>query len=214
MDADPDGRDARPAPGVAWRRGGAVMATGRERFEGAQEDGPDGGPRGEGAERRPLEFVLEAPDSAVALALMGELVRELLTLYDDDWHGDVVPEGCIPPRGAFVVARQAGVPVACGGFRPFEGPVAELKRMYVTPAARGRGLAGALLGHLETLAAAAGYRSLRLEAGTKQPEALRLYERAGYRRVSPGWGIWADDPLSVFLEKPLAGALGPDASME
>jgi GNAT superfamily N-acetyltransferase len=151
-----------------------------------------------------LSFDLVAPDAPAALALMRELVRDLLARYgDDEWQGDVVPEGCTPPDGAFVVVRAEGRPVACGGLRAFGPGVAELKRMYVSPAARGRGVARVLLAHLEGLARARGYRAMRLEAGTRQPEALRLYEAAGYRAVTPGWGEWADDPLSVFLEKSL-----------
>ena len=151
-----------------------------------------------------LSFDLVAPDAPAALALMHELVRDLLARYGDgDWHGDVVPEGCRPPDGAFVVVRAEGRPVACGGLRAFAPGVAELKRMYVSPAARGRGVARALLAHLEDLARARAYHTMRLEAGAQQPEALRLYEAAGYRHVTPGWGVYADDPQSAFFEKPL-----------
>ncbi|CAN5628048.1 GNAT family N-acetyltransferase [soil metagenome] len=144
---------------------------------------------------------------------MHALIRDLLQRYDDDtWEGDVVPAGCTPPEGAFVIARSAGRAIACGGFTPFGEPgIAELKRMYVDPVGRGRGVARALLGHLESRALAAGYRLLCLAAGTKQPEALRLYERAGYAVAERGWGTWADDPLSVFLEKPL-GTHAPGAA--
>ncbi len=151
-----------------------------------------------------LRFDHVPPDAPEALALMHALVSDLLARYGaDDWQGDVVPEGCTAPSGAFVVVRAEGRPVACGGLRALAPGVAELKRMYVSPAVRGRGVARALLAHLEEEARARGYRTMRLEAGTRQPEALRLYEAAGYRPVTPGWGEYADDPQSAFFEKSL-----------
>jgi putative acetyltransferase len=74
--------------------------------------------------------------------------------------------------------------------------------MFVSPSARGRGLAQRLITQLETEAAARGCRLVRLESGPYQPEALGLYARCGYERCGP-FGGYADDPLSVFMEKRL-----------
>lgn len=74
--------------------------------------------------------------------------------------------------------------------------------MFVRPACRGQGLGQALLAFLETQAAAHGCRQLLLETGVSQPEALGLYQRAGYVRRGP-FGSYTDDPLSVFMSKPL-----------
>lgn len=74
--------------------------------------------------------------------------------------------------------------------------------MYVQPGSRRRGLARRLLAALEAAAVAQGARALRLETGLLQPEAVALYEISGYTRI-PSYGRWADDPLTVCMEKPL-----------
>ena len=97
-------------------------------------------------------------------------------------------------------------PFGCGGWRAHragEG-AAELKRMYIEPGFRRRGLSRVLLAELERTAAAAGHTSLLLNSGDRQPEALALYAREGYSPV-PGYGFYADSPEAVFLGK----ALGP-----
>jgi putative acetyltransferase len=76
----------------------------------------------------------------------------------------------------------------------------ELKRMYVPPESRGKGLGAALLGFLEQQAVAHDCRLLRLETGIRQPDALRLYARAGYVECAP-FGEYRPDPNSVFMEK-------------
>ncbi len=94
--------------------------------------------------------------------------------------------------------------VAGGGVRRLAPGLAEVKRMYVTPAHRGRGLAGALLGALEDQAADLGCSAVRLDTGL-QPRALTLYRRAGYRAIDP----YNDNPYAVFWgEKALAGGPG------
>ncbi len=100
--------------------------------------------------------------------------------------------------GAFVGERLVG----CGGYVNHAGGYGELKRMFVRPEARGLGIGRRLLAALEMHAAAAGLTILRLETGVSQPEALRLYEGAGYARREP-FGAYAADPLSVFMEKRL-----------
>ncbi len=90
------------------------------------------------------------------------------------------------PTGAFVVGEVEGVPVACGGVRPCDdGPpgVGEIKRMYVEPAVRGRGLGRVLLVAIEEEARRLGYARLWLETGTAQPEALQLYETSGWTPI-------------------------------
>jgi len=114
------------------------------------------------------------------------------------------------------VSRFDGRPVATGGWRLLPpgwvpdcpGLQAEVKRMYVSPPARGRGLARALLGHLERTAQAAGVDWLVLETGPAQPEALTVYGSAGsagYVAVA-AFGHYACTPGSIHLGKRLAGA--------
>lgn len=87
------------------------------------------------------------------------------------------------PAGAFVVLLDGAETVAGGGFRRVDELTCEVKRMWTAPGHRRRGHAGRVLGHLERLAAAAGYRRIRLETGPAQPEAIALYGQKGYRRI-------------------------------
>ena len=113
-----------------------------------------------------------------------------------------------PPSAADVavvlLARDAGgEALGCGALRPLEDGVAEIKRMYVVPAARGRGLSKLVLAGLEAAARDRGWTTLRLETGPRQPEAVALYEGAGYRRIAAfdPYGDDADD--SLFYERVL-----------
>lgn len=114
----------------------------------------------------------------------------------------VHPRQFSPPGGIFVVAYLNGVAVGCGGWRT-RGDDAEIKRMYTVPEARGRGVARAVLAALETSAHAAGRRQMILEAGSRQPEAIRLYESRGYRRI-PNFGYYKDAPgaMSYGIDLP------------
>jgi ribosomal protein S18 acetylase RimI-like enzyme len=80
---------------------------------------------------------------------------------------------------------------------------AEIKRMYVVEAARGRGFGREMLGHLERTAIAAGADAMILETGRRQPEAIALYKSAGYAEV-PRFGHYAHEPAAVHLGRLLA----------
>jgi GNAT superfamily N-acetyltransferase len=114
-----------------------------------------------------------------------------------------------PPGGAFFLGTVDGSPVAMGGWRvrrdvsPWGlSPAAEVKRMYVAPAARRRGVARRMLGHLEDTAREAGAAVMVLETGTGQPEAIGLYTAQGYRRTE-AFGHYAWSPKSRYFGKPL-----------
>jgi GNAT superfamily N-acetyltransferase len=107
-----------------------------------------------------------------------------------------------PPDGVFVAARIHGVAVACGGICRFDDTRAELKRMYVAPAARGIGLGRRLLVELESEARRLGYAAVVLETGNLQPEALGLYTSSGYERI-PCYEPYASRELSLCFEKSL-----------
>jgi GNAT superfamily N-acetyltransferase len=149
-----------------------------------------------------LELAARRIDDPDAAGLVVALLDDLAERYGgrDAFHPD--PASLAPPDGEFVVARLDGVPVGCGGFRRFGDGVAEIKRMYVVPEARRRGVAAAVLADLEARAGALGYRSIRLETGTNQPEAMALYERAGYRAMVP-YGHYRESPMSRCFEKDL-----------
>lgn len=88
------------------------------------------------------------------------------------------------------------------GMAALNVPTAEIKRMFVSPAARGTGLGRALLEGVESEARDRGIRTLRLETGEPQAAAIALYERAGYLRI-PAFGEYVDDPTSVCMQKVL-----------
>jgi GNAT superfamily N-acetyltransferase len=145
------------------------------------------------------------PRSPEAAALIGALSRELAERYDfsDDGAGNFKPEDAAVPRSLFLVGFLEGRPVACGAFRPMDDGAAEIKRMFVLPALRGRGLSKILLAELEHRATQMGYEIARLETGTRQPEAIALYAGVGYRRIA-NYGIYAGNAESVCFEKVLS----------
>lgn len=128
-----------------------------------------------------------------------------------------LPSGSFaPPDGTFMVGEVGGLAVACGGLRPCQDAVAavgEIKRMYVDPAARGQGLGRALLDALEAEGRRLGYERLWLESGTAQPEALHLFETAGWALI-PAYGGYKGEEDSRCYAKALikeddACVLGP-----
>ena len=106
----------------------------------------------------------------------------------------------VNPAARFVVATVDGVGAGCGAIQPLDDQTVELKRMYVRPAHRGAGIARRVLAALEDLAVGSHYPLIRLETGTRQPEAIRLYESAGYRPIPP-YGPYVHSPLSLCYEK-------------
>ena len=115
-----------------------------------------------------------------------------------------------PPSAADIslvlVARDdEGRALGCGALRVLEDGVAEVKRMYVVQTARGRGVARAVLTGLEGAARERGWTTLRLETGPRQPEAVALYTRAGYRPIA-AFGSYVGSPDaddSLFFERVL-----------
>lgn len=135
-------------------------------------------------------------DSPVARGLVAAALADLAGRYGGD--GDETPVAATefgPPSGAFLVAYLGGDPVGCAGWRTHgdSGDIAELKRMYVSPAARGRGIARTILTAVERSAREHGRRRLILECGDRQPEAIALYERGGYQPIE-NFGYHRDEP--------------------
>jgi ribosomal protein S18 acetylase RimI-like enzyme len=114
-----------------------------------------------------------------------------------------------PPGGAFLVVYRRGEPVACGGLKRLDDRRAEIKRLYVAPPARGRGVGRRLLDVLEAVARDRGYEAVRLDTGSTQPVALRLFTSAGYREIADYNG----NPFaSYWFEKVLAPPLSEGSS--
>jgi GNAT superfamily N-acetyltransferase len=122
--------------------------------------------------------------------LIAELMDDLSRRYGGT--GDDTPTASgdfSPPSGRFFVASDGEQLVGCAGWRR-HGADAELKRMFTAPAVRGQGLARRMLATIEESARAAGLRRVILETGDRQPEAISLYEKSGYRRI-PDFGHYA-----------------------
>jgi GNAT superfamily N-acetyltransferase len=151
----------------------------------------------------------EAADSLIAVRLVDAMVTEMDQLYGQAPGGGVgsgaSPSDFTPPTGAFLVIYAAGKPVAGGGLKRDDDGVAEIKRMYVVPEARGRGVAKVVLAALEDEARGRGWTTLRLETGPRQPEAIALYTRAGYRPTEAFGAYVADANAgdSLFFEQAL-----------
>lgn len=145
-------------------------------------------------------------DDQDAARLIAEVQQEYVARYGGEDDTPVDPAQFTPPAGLFLVGYVDDVAVACGGWRS-HGTDAEIKRMYVTPAARGAGLARRMLAELERTAGAAGHRRVILETGSKQPEAVALYRSAGYSEI-PAFGYYACTPHSMHFGKVLVPAPG------
>jgi len=149
-----------------------------------------------------MPIAFESPDQPEVIALIADLDAYQLSLYPPESVYALDLPSLMQPNVRFAVARDAaGAVVGCGAIvlTPEYG---EIKRMYVQPAARGQGLARGVLALLEQAALDQGCPEMVLETGPSQPAALSLYERHGFQRCAP-YGDYPDDPLSVFMRKPL-----------
>ncbi|GGL86892.1 MULTISPECIES: GNAT family N-acetyltransferase [Micromonospora] len=144
-------------------------------------------------------------DAPVSRALIRDALADLGQRYGGS--GDETPVDAaefVPPHGAFLVAYLGGEAVGCGGWRSHgtAGDTAELKRMYTAAAARGRGVARAVLAAVERSAREHGRKRLILECGDRQPEAIAMYSSAGYERI-PNFGFYRDEPGCVSFGRTL-----------
>lgn len=153
-----------------------------------------------------MPLVIEHVESPTedARVLIGELDAELGGAYAPEQRHGLSLARVFRPGVLFFVARSGGEAVGCGGVA-FEDGFAEVKRMYVRPRARGRGVAPAILARLEQEARARGVARLALETGDAQHAAIRFYERAGFTRCA-AFGAYAAMPpgaveRSVFFDK-------------
>ncbi|MDT7836100.1 GNAT family N-acetyltransferase [Aquabacterium sp. OR-4] len=151
----------------------------------------------------------ERADQPDVMALLDALDTYLNSLYDPADNHILGVQALLAPDVLFLVARHRGQAVACGAARRMPGEAhtdgqayGEIKRMYVDPAARGQGLALALIEALEAHLRQQGIAQALLETGAAQQEAVRLYQRCGYRPRA-AFGGYPDNGLSVFYGKRL-----------
>jgi GNAT superfamily N-acetyltransferase len=144
-----------------------------------------------------LEFRRANAAESPATDLVEAMVAEMVPLYgkiDVPEAPSATPEDMGPPGGAFLVGYEDGTPVCGGGIKRLPDGACEIKRMYVLPEARGRGIARALLVALEDEARALGYTVARLDTGPRQPHAERMYRAAGYADI----GNFNANPFASF----------------
>ena len=143
-----------------------------------------------------IEFRREPARSPAARALLSAMEDEMVALYSMPGMPTSASTAELerPNGGAYVVGWEDGRAVAGGALKRLEPGVAEIKRMYVVPDARGRGLARRLLAALEDTARELGYERVRLDTGASQPHARALYESAGYRGVPD----YNDNPYAAY----------------
>jgi len=149
-----------------------------------------------------LSFRPVSLEADPAATLVSAMRAEMAALYDDlDIDAPEMPKAgpdeLGPPGGIFLVGSDpAGRPLCCGGLKRLSNEACEIKRMYVIPEVRGRGVGRDLLAALERAASELGYRVTRLDTGPRQPGAERMYRRAGY------------EPIHNFNANPIASFFG------
>jgi len=149
-----------------------------------------------------MTIVEEPWDSADSVRLRRAMQVELAARYN------MPDQEAEPPTAetisVFLIARDpGGDATGCGALRLLDDGAAEIKRMYVTPRARGTGVATRILRALEDHARARGISSLLLSTGVKQPDAIRFYEREGYQRID-GYGPYVGEPLAKCFTRQLS----------
>ncbi|MDE0474798.1 MAG: GNAT family N-acetyltransferase [Gammaproteobacteria bacterium] len=146
-----------------------------------------------------ITFEPATPDAQEVAALLAAYEAEFLsrnTVEESGWTGEAVHQHI----AAMLLVRRNGRPVGCGGLRIRDAATAELKRMYVIPEERGRGIATGLVARLERMAAERGATRMVLDTTVHMTNAIRLYEHLGYVPTDP---FGAAAPALVYYEKPL-----------
>jgi putative acetyltransferase len=149
-----------------------------------------------------ISIRVDDPGSPAAQALITQLDALQCSLYPPESLHLASVEELRRPDATFLIAAVNGEAVGCGAIVN-RGEYAELKRMFVLPTCRRLGVGRRILAELEARAIALGLRKVMLETGVAQPEAIGLYERAGYRRRGV-YGDYVEDSLTVYMEKELA----------
>lgn len=140
------------------------------------------------------------PARTCLAAYYAELAARFTAGFDVALSCDPEAAAMVRPRGVFLLAVADGMPVGCVGLKGSGGPLAEIKRLWIAPAARGIGLARRLRQAAETAARDLGIRTLRLDTNSALPEALALYRRLGWVEIDR----FNDDPYpDHFFEKAL-----------
>ena len=147
-----------------------------------------------------LSIRQEPPDQPDVFPMIEALDALMTSLYPAESNHFLDIAALSEPGVTFLVVRAGDEAVGCGAILNDPRGWGEVKRMYVRPDQRGRRIGKRVLAELEMVARNAGLRLLRLETGIHNAEALALYRRAGFTERA-AFGDYAQDPLSVFMEK-------------
>ncbi len=150
-----------------------------------------------------IAIVRETPRQNDVIALIRQSDALMQSLYPAESNHLVDIDSLDRQHVHVFVAREEGRALGCGAFVLGTDGHAEMKRVFVDPAARGKCVARALMEALEREAARLGVTLMQLETGIRQPEAIALYRKLGYAERGP-FGAYKPDPLSLFMEKRLA----------
>jgi putative acetyltransferase len=151
-----------------------------------------------------ISIAAEPFDSDDARRLVAALDAGLAELYSPEqrFGPNLKANHLEDGRGTFLVARDGSRAVGCGAIRLLDPTTAEVKRMYVEPEQRGKGVGWAVISGLEAAARQLGVKRLVLETGVHQDAAIALYRRAGFTQLDC-WGEYASSPTSVCFDKNL-----------
>lgn len=195
--------------GVAWwipKRHAPTISEGRDRLEFLHRHGVSPYAFTPREPQPPLSIARVWLDNVDVQLLISQLNLDLYSRYPepDALVFSLESADIVEGVGALLMAELDGEPVGCGAYRVMddEPGSAEIKRMYVTLAGRGKKIGSAILAELERAGAALGVRRFALETGPRQPEALRMFEKAGYAVCAP-WGRFVGKGLSICMDKVL-----------
>jgi putative acetyltransferase len=138
----------------------------------------------------------------ISLGLIAQLDADIEKRYPGEPINGVEPNEFRASGGYFVIGYWDAQPVGCGAFRPYDKTTIEIKRMFVAPEFRGRGIAQAILNAVEEEARRRGYKRSFLETANRQPEAVSLYRECGYHDI-PKYGHYVDSARSLCFGKAL-----------
>jgi len=154
----------------------------------------------------PYTIAPASVEDVYAAGLIGLLDEDIRSRYPGEPVNGIDAAQFRAAGGFFAAARIDGATgassIGCGAFRPIDATTVEVKRMFVHPAHRGRGVARAILAALETEARRRGFTRAILETGNRQSEAIALYHACGYARIE-AFGQYVGDPKSVCFGKGL-----------
>ncbi len=135
-----------------------------------------------------IEIAELSPHSAEARLCLAAYFGELATRFALGFHAEAAlaepMDDLTAPHGWFLVARVHGQAVGCVGLRRIDAQTAEIKRMWTSPAARGQGVARAMLQRVEEIARQAGCLRVQLDTNGALTEAHALYRRAGFSEIA------------------------------